>query len=187
MTAPIIGIILGIIELLFGRRLFWLFVGIAGFLIGYFLAPAISSTMSDLLRVLVGIGIGILFGILAMFFTRFMVAVAGFFIFGPAAVVLIRDLGGGLPDGSTLYWVAYVIGGAIGLVLLWVFFDWALVVLTSLAGAGAIVQGVRGLTTFSSTWQIALFAVLALAGIAFQARSYAGHKLRNGPMRQARF
>jgi hypothetical protein len=186
MAAPIVAIILGAIELLFGRRLFWLFVAIAGFLIGYFLAPAVFHSMTGLVRVLVGIGIGIVFGLLAIFFTRFMVAVAGFFIFGPAVVVLIRDLGANAPDGSTLYWVAYGVGGVIGFILLWAFFDWALIVLTSLAGAGGIVQGIRALTTLSPLWQIILFAVLAVIGVVVQARSYTGRRLANGPMRRRR-
>ena len=183
MTTAIFAIVFGAIELFFGRRLFWLFVAIAGFLIGYFLAPVIFSSLSTLVRVVAGVGIGIVFAILAVFFTRFMVAVAGFFIFGPAVVVLIRDLGGKLTDGSGLYWVAYGIGGVIGFILLWAFFDWALIVLTSIAGAGAIVQGVRELTTLSSLWQIILFAVLAVIGIVVQARSYAAHRMARGPMR----
>ena len=157
-----------------------------GFLIGYFLAPAVIHSMTGLVRVLAGIGIGIVFGLLAIFFTRFMVAVAGFFIFGPAVVVLIRDVGANAPDGSTLYWVAYAVGGVIGFVLLWAFFDWALIVLTSLAGAGGIVQGIRALTTLSPLWQIILFAVLAVIGILVQARSYTGRRLANGPTRRRR-
>jgi hypothetical protein len=186
VAAPIVGIILGVIELFFGRRLFWLFVGIAGFLIGYFLAPAIFHNMSGLLRILIGIGIGIVFAILAIFFTRFMVAVAGFFIFGPAAVVLIRDIGANAPNGSTWYWVAFAVGGILGFILLWAFFDWALIVLTSLAGAGGIVQGIRNLTSLSSTWQIILFVILAVIGIVFQARSHSRHRLARGPMRRWR-
>jgi hypothetical protein len=184
VATAIVGIILGAIELLFGRRLFWLFVGIAGFLIGYFLAPAIFHNMSTLLRVLIGVGIGVVFAILAIFFTRFMVAVAGFFIFGPAVVVLIRDLGANAPDGSTWYWVTYAIGGVIGFILLWAFFDWALIVLTSLAGAGGIIQGVRSLTTISPTWQIILYVVLAVIGVIFQARSYSRRRLARGPSRR---
>jgi hypothetical protein len=182
MAAAIVAIIIGALELFFGRRLFWLFVAIAGFLIGYFLAPVIFPSMSTLLRVLAGVGIGILFALLALFFTRFMVAVAGFFIFGSAAVVLIRDLGVSAANSSTAYWVAYGIGGVIGFILLWAFFDWALIVLTSVAGAGGIVQGLRELTSLSATWQIVLFVVLAVIGIVVQARSYSGHRLANGPM-----
>lgn len=186
MAVPIAAIVVGAVVLFFGRRLFWLFVGIAGFLIGYFLAPAIFPSMSDVLRVLVGVGIGIVFALLAIFFARFMVAVAGFFTLGPAAVLLIRYLGADAPDGSALFWVAFVVGGVIGFVLLWAFFDWALIVLTSLSGAGGIVQGIRELTELSSTWQTVLFVVLAVIGIAFQAWSYRSRRLARGPMRPRR-
>jgi hypothetical protein len=186
LATSIVAIVLGLVELSFGRRLFWLFVALAGFLIGYFLAPAIFPSMSGLLRVLVGIGIGIVFGLLAIFFTRFMVALAGFFFFGPAAVLLIRYLGASASSGSTLYWIAYAIGGVIGFVLLWAFFDWALIVLTSLAGAGAIVQAIANLTTsFSRTWHIIAFVVLAVIGIVFQARSFTGRRIARGPRRKA--
>jgi hypothetical protein len=182
LAAGVIAIIVGAVELFFGRRLFWLFVAIAGFLIGYFLAPAIFSSINSTVRVLVGIGIGVLFGLLAMVFTRFMVALAGFFVFGPAAVLLIRYFGASAPNGSTWYWVAYVIGGLIGFVLLWAFFDWALVVLTSLAGAGGIVRGITSLTSsLSGTWQIVVFVVVAILGILFQARSLTGTRVFGGP------
>ena len=184
LAASVVAIILGLIELFFGRRLFWLFVAIAGFLIGYFLAPAIVPSMSGALRVLIGIGIGIAFGLLAMVFTRFMVALAGFFLVGPAAVLLIRYLGASAASGSALYWIAYAIGGVIGFVLLWAFFDWALIILTSLAGAGAIVRGIAGLTSVSSTWQVILFVVMAVIGIIFQARSLTGGRILPGHRRR---
>ncbi len=182
MAIAIAGIVFGALELFFGRRLFWLFVAIAGFLVGYFLAPAIFGSMGTTLRVIVGIGIGIAFALLAVFFTRLMVAVAGFFALGSGAVLLVRDVGLAAPQGSAYYWIAYAVGGVVGFVLLWVFFDWALVVLTGLAGAGAIVQGLRELTSLSPTWQIVIFAALAALGITFQAWSYQRHRLAHGPM-----
>ena len=42
MGIAVAEIIAGLVELLFGRRLFWLFVAAGGFLVGWFLAPAIS-------------------------------------------------------------------------------------------------------------------------------------------------
>jgi hypothetical protein len=186
MTAPFVAIVLGALMLFFGRTLFWLFVGIAGFLIGFFLAPAIFTGMSDVVRVLVGIGIGMVFALLAVFFTRFMVAVAGFFMFGPAAVLLVRYLGADAPDGTALFWVAYVVGGIIGFVLLWAFLDWALIVLTALAGAWGIVQGVGEFAELSPTWRLVLYVVLAVIGIGFQAWSYRSRWLARGPTRPRR-
>lgn len=185
MATPVVAIILGASLLFFGRRLFWLFVAIAGFLIGYFLAPAIFPEMSDWLRIVAGIGIGIVFGLLAIVFTRFMVALAGFFSAGPAAVLLIRYLGAEASAGSGLYWAVYVTGGVVGFVLLWAFFDWALIFVTSLAGASAIAGGITNISTLARTWQIVLFVILAVLGIMFQARSYTTGHMARGPGRRA--
>ena len=180
MGVAIAEIIAGFLELLFGRRLFWLFVAIGGFLIGWFLAPAIFHSMVTWERIVIGIVLGLIFALLATWFTRFMVAAAGFFLFGAVAVVLVRYLGAHAPSGSTAFWVAYVIGGLVGAVLLSLFFDWALIILTSVAGAGAAAQGIVHFVTGHPRWlELVLFIVLAVLGFAYQGWSFRGHGRRS--------
>jgi hypothetical protein len=80
----------------------------------------------------------------------------GAFLF-PTALVGIR---------GTALSVPYIIGGIIGAVLLFVLFDWGLIVLSSLSGASLIVHSV----TFQSRALPLLFAVLVVVGIVVQAR-----------------
>jgi hypothetical protein len=143
-------IIVGLIETLFGRKLFWLFVAIGGFLVGWFLAPAIwdtihdSGTLEPWLRLVIGLAAAVILGFAALKFTRIMVSLAGFFIFGAATILAVGYFGGDgtLVTGTRDYWIAYVAGGVVGSIIMGLLFDWALVVLTSLFGAGATVDGI---------------------------------------------
>lgn len=179
MGAPIAAIVLGFIELLFGRRLFWIFVAIGGFLIGWFLMPEIVPGLATWLRVLIGVVAGVVFGLLSIPFTRVMVAIAGFFVFGGALVMGLRVLGANIATGSALYWTAFVIGGLIGAVFLFFALDWALIVLTSLAGAGAVSRGIVNFVSDSPLWiGVVVFAILAVIGITVQARTFSSETAR---------
>lgn len=179
MGVAIAEIVAGLVELLFGRRLFWVFVAIGGFVVGWFLVPAIFHSLASWERILIGVVLGVLFALLATWFTRFMVSVAGFFLFGAVAVVLVRHLGAHASSGSTAYWVSYLIGGIVGALLLSIFFDWALIVLTSLAGAGATAQGIVHFVTRHPLWlEVILLVVFAACGFAYQAWSFRGHGRR---------
>jgi hypothetical protein len=151
MTAlgtAIAQIVVGLIETLFGRKLFWLFVAVGGFLVGWFLAPAIWDTVHDSgslalwLRLVIGLGAAVILGFAAFRFTRIMVSLAGFFIFAAAVVLAARYFGVSLTTGTRNYWIAYAAGGVVGAIIMGLLFDWALIVLTSLFGAGATVDGI---------------------------------------------
>lgn len=170
MGVAIAEIIVGFFELLFGRKLFWAFVAIGGFLGGWFLAPAFFHSLVTWERILIGGALGLLFGLLARRFVRSMVALAGFFFIGTAAVVLLRHLGPHLSSGSTSYWIAYIVAGLAGAVLLGVLFDGALIVITAVAGAGAAAIGVVHFVHSHPRWlQVVLFLVLVALGSTYQA------------------
>ena len=175
LAAAIVGIIFGLIELFLGRKLFWLFVAIGGFLLGWFLVPAVWPNADTWVGVLVGVIAGLLFALLAVLFRRIMVAIGGFFLFAGAGVLLVRFLGAEAAAGSAVYWAAYLIGGLIGAVLLFMLFDWALTGLTSIAGAGAVASGIAYLSDGMSRWlEVVVFVVLAAIGIAFQTWTFRG-------------
>lgn len=148
LGTAIAQIVVGLIETLFGRKLFWLFVAIGGFLVGWFLVPAIYGAVNDgaslelWTRVLIGVVAGVVLGFLAIRFTKLMVAIAGFFIFGTATVIAVRYFGGNIPSGSSNHWIAFVCGGVVGSLIMGLLFNWALIVLTSLFGAGAAADGI---------------------------------------------
>ena len=71
--------------------------------------------------------------------------------------------------GEGTGWIVYLIAGVVGLVLMLVLFDWALILLSSLAGANLIVTGVSARVHLpQETWFLALIA-LALVGVVVQA------------------
>jgi hypothetical protein len=172
LGAAIAGIVIGLVLLLFGRRVIWLFVGIGGFLLGWFVVPAFWDNIELWTRLVIGIVVGIVLAFLAYRFTRIMVAIAGFLVVGVATVLAVRYFGGSAPNGSRNFWIAFGCGGVVGAVVLGLFFNWALIVLTSLAGAGAIVKGILYFTPEPPKWvQGVAVAVLFIIGLVVQIKT----------------
>ncbi len=162
MDTTIVTLVIGVVLLLFGRRLFWLFVGVAGFLIGLDIAERFFSG-PDTTKLLIALVIGIVCAFLAVLFYKVAVAVAGFFIGGYLGVHLVEYLALHPPQSAT--WIPYVIGGIIGAILILLLFDWSLIVLSSFAGASMIVHSVT-LKQFNMSL---VYIVLVIIGILVQA------------------
>ena len=71
-----VTLIVGLAVLLLGRRLFWLFVGAAGFAVGLHVAPAVLNG-PEWLMVVVALVLGILGAVLAIFFQWLAIGLAG--------------------------------------------------------------------------------------------------------------
>ena len=170
-------ILLGTIMVLMGRRLFWLFVGAVGFVVGVALASQFLTGASQ--AVLIGIGLvaGILGALLAIFFQRFAVAAAGFLAAGYLAARLAASLGFETGFG---YWLAFIIGGIIGVFLVNFLFDWALIILSTLAGTYILVRALMDsgwLAASMSNWLILILVIAILAlGVMIQSRGLRGKK-----------
>lgn len=158
---PIVNVVLGLILLFLGRRLFWAFVAAAGFLVAMQYASTAFSDQTEVVRILIAIGAGVLGAILAVVLNRFAFAIGGFYAGGYLAVSIANSAGS---HGNLLVWFA--IGGAIGAIAAALLMDWAIIVLSTLVGAGAIVD-VAGLTPLVS---LTLFVVLALVGMLIQGK-----------------
>jgi len=63
-----------------------------------------------------------------------------------------------------LPWAPFVIGGLLGAVLLYLLFDWTLIVLSSLAGAAFISQTIQ----ISAVPSVIILTALFLAGVIIQ-------------------
>jgi len=132
----LINIILGGVLLMAGRKLFWLFVGAAGFVTGMQLATRFTQS-SEGFAIIIGLVIGLIFAVLAIFLQRIAIAIAGFLAGGYILTALAGMLG---LDAGAFVWIVYVVGGIIGVILVSLLFDWALITLSSLAGASLVVQ-----------------------------------------------
>jgi hypothetical protein len=133
----VINLLLGGALLLAGRKLFWLFVGAAGFVTGIQLATRFWQG-PEWLAIVIGLVIGMIFALLAVFLQAALIAIAGFLTGGYVLTVLASMLG--LQVSGMTTWIVYVLGGILGVVLVSFLFDWALITLSSLAGAALIVQ-----------------------------------------------
>jgi hypothetical protein len=165
----IVNLLLGIVLLILGRKLFWLFVGVAGFLVGMEIAERFVTSPEGT-KLLIAIAAGILCAMIAIFLQKVAITIAGFVIGGYVTVELWRA-SALLPNAlagiqGTTVSVPYIIGGIIGAVLLFILFDWGLIVLSSLSGASLIVHSIN----FQSHALLLLFAVLVVVGILVQAR-----------------
>lgn len=160
----LINLILGGALLIAGRKLFWLFVGAAGFVTGLQLATRFWQG-SELLALIVGLVLGLIFALLAIFLQALVIGIAGFLIGAYVLSVLAAMLGIDLTGGTI--WIVYIIGGILGLILVSFLFDWALITLSSLAGASLITQAISPSGAQGATGGI-IFFVLFIVGVLIQ-------------------
>lgn len=157
MSAP--TIIVGVVLLIFGRRLFWLFVGAAGFIAGLVLTQELFTGQPDWLVLTVAVLAGVIGAVLSVFLQKLALAVAGFLTGGYVLMSLSLAVG-----NQSFTWPAFLIGGVIGAVFILILFDWALILLSSLAGAVLIAQSIPVEAAIS----LVIFLVALVAGIAIQ-------------------
>jgi hypothetical protein len=164
-----LNVIIGLFLVFVGRGLFWLFVACVGFASGYHYAQQIWAIHSPLTILIISIAAGGLGAIIAIFFQKAAILIAGFAAGGYVVLSLVNQFAG-LP--LQMNWLPYVIGGIIGAVILYFVFDWALIVLSTLTGAILIVR----MVAFDPWVEMALFFVLVIAGMAFQAKVMTGER-----------
>jgi hypothetical protein len=157
----IIRILIGILLLLYGRTLYWAFVAVAGFLVGFELGEEFFAKLAESVRVLIAILTGILGAALGMLAQRVAFAIGGLFAGGYLALILSHAAR--LP-GEPIVWV--VIGAILGAIIAALVMDWAIIVLSSLAGAAAIV----GELNLSDSLVTLVFIALSVIGVMVQGR-----------------
>jgi hypothetical protein len=164
--ASLVGIFVGVVLLLFGRRLYWVFVAGIGFLTGLALVPDLFPGQPEWLILLAALAVALVGAVVAIVAQQLTIGLIGFVAGGGIGLLLLRTLGIA-GDGSA--WAAYLIAGVMGLVLILVLFDWTLILLSSLAGAHLIVRGVAARTPLSQGTWLLLLVALVLVGIVAQA------------------
>lgn len=156
--------------LLFGRRLFWLFVGGVGFIVGFEAATSIPALQGqpEWVILLIAVAVGVIGIIASIFLQRVVVGIAGFFAGGyflsTLAVTALHM------NQQGVQWVAFIIGGVLGAILTMMLLDPALIIMSSLAGATAVSQNVP----LDPSNRNLLFIGLLVFGIIVQTVQYAG-------------
>jgi hypothetical protein len=165
-SVAIVGALIGVVILLFGRKLFWLCVAAVGFTAGVELAPHLVHEPSPLLALTVALVLGLIGALLALFLQKIAIAVLGFLAGGKLAGAIAAAFFVQYAQHST---VIFLVGGVIGAILLLVLFDWALIVVSSLIGAHLIVF--QGAVTLPPSGSTIVFIGLTIIGILVQAAS----------------
>ena len=162
MSAPVIGALVGVIVLLFGRKLFWLCVAAVGFAVGVEVAPHLVQQPSPIVALTFALVLGLVGALLALFLQKIAIGIAGFVAGGRLALAVAAAFMG---NADQHHWLTFLIGGVIGAILLLILFDWALIFLSSIVGAYLI----QGLVTLPPTGTAILFMVLVMVGVLIQA------------------
>jgi hypothetical protein len=156
----LLRILVGIGLLVMGRRLFLLFVGLIGFITGIHLASHFFPGQPEWMMIAIGLMAGVLGALLALLLQWMAVGLAGFLAGGYIVVSVLQILG----LGFRMDWLPFLMGGILGTLLIIVLFDWALIILSSLVGAGLITE-----TFHADYWvKTLLLIVLLIAGIVVQ-------------------
>jgi Domain of unknown function (DUF4203) len=157
-------ILVGVLLLVLGRRLYWLFVALIGFVYGLELAPRLLPEQSQTVILLIALGLALVGAVVAVVGTKIVLGMTGFVAGGGIAMLLFQNV----IDSGLVATVIYLVAGVIGAVLFLLLFDTALIVLSSLAGAGLIVASTERLPGISPSAGTVLIIVLPVVGILIQ-------------------
>lgn len=146
--------------LVLGWRLFWLFVGVVGFAAGLMAAQWVFGPQPFWMLWIAGLICGIIGAMLALFFQKLAIAIGGFA--AGSTIALHLTLMVGYHPGVLVTFI----GGVVGAVGLYLLFDWALIILSSVAGATFIIEALGRHAPYAPV----LSAVLIAIGVVFQAR-----------------
>ena len=164
-SVTIVGVLIGIVILFFGRKLFWLCVAAVGFAAGVQIAPLLVNEASSLLALVIALVFGLLGVLLAFFIQKIAIAILGFLAGGKLATAIAAAFFVQYAQYST---IIFVIGGIIGAILLLAVFGWALIVVSSFIGAYLIQSAI----VLPPTGSTLVFIGLAIVGIFVQAASF---------------
>jgi hypothetical protein len=154
-------LIAGAALLILGRKIFWLFAAVIGFLFGLSIAQQIIPGQPQTIMLLVALIMGGVGAFLAIMVQKFAIGMVGFIAGGYLVNLLIPMLSINL---GTFIWLAVIIGGIIGAVLASTMFDWTLILLSSAIGASVITNHL----TLPQPFPLVLLVVLFIFGLIIQ-------------------
>ena len=179
---PTVGILVGFVLLVFGRRLYWVFVAGIGFVTGVQLAPRLLPGQPEWLILVAALGLALVGTLLAVVAQTFIIALVGFLAGGATGALLLRTLGA---NGGVLTWLVYLACGVVGVVLVLSLFEWGLIVLSSLVGANLMIAGVGESIHLSQRNALVAMLVVAVIGVIVQASWPGAPPRRRQPDRRA--
>lgn len=130
---------IGFFLLIFGRKLFWLFVGGAGFAAGLISAPQLLGEQPNSVVITVALVLGACGALAAIFLKKIALRIAGFICgtFLAASIVQYLEV-----EVGHWIWIYLLLGGLVGLLLVLTLFEWSLIILSSITGSLLFVQSI---------------------------------------------
>jgi hypothetical protein len=159
----LIEALLGAGLILFGRRLFWFVVAGTGFAIGVELMSRYLQSLPTWEALLLALGAGLVGAVLAIFLQQVAIALLGF-IGGAYILIHLLDLLG--DPLRTPAWLNGLIGGILGVILIYLLFEWALILLSSLVGSSMITQAFQ----LHNLIGVLVYIALLVIGVVVQSR-----------------
>jgi hypothetical protein len=163
-SGRIVAIVVGLLLLVAGRKVFWLAVGALGFLAGMTAMEQWGASQSPTVHLVVAIAAGLIGMLLAIVLQKVAVALAGFFLGVVLTAAALPAVGVALGPWTGL---ALAAGGLVVAMLALGLFSLAIVVLTAGAGASLLADAIAP----PAPWPAILLVVLWIVGIVVQRRA----------------
>jgi hypothetical protein len=163
--SPVAALLVGVLLLFLGRKLFWLFVAAIGFIVGAEIAAAAFPHQPGW-ELVGGLILGVVGALFAILVQKIAIGIGGFLAGGYFLMAVLRAYETHSPQYQ---WISFLIGGIIGAVLMIFVFDWALIVFSSISGAHLITHAFFPASSMAAV----AFVVLFLIGVIAQARMLA--------------
>ena len=157
----IISIIVGIAVLVMGRQIFWVFIAGLGFILGLLFSSQFYDAQFGWQTLVISAGIAIVGALLAFTVQRLAAGIAGLATGWYLTIVVLSYMNIDLGQIESV--IPYIIGIISG-ILLFLYFDWGVIIASSMAGAAIVISA----TSLSRNVELALLVMLALIGVAIQ-------------------
>ena len=171
ILGPIALLLVGLALAFMGRKLIWLFIAAAGFILAYQLTMNFLSGIDPAIALIISLGVGAVAGYFATKFTNLLINIAGFILVGNAALTVVSLFG-----VTTGFWalLVFAIGGLIGLALIRWMLDYALIIISALGGAALVVDASEALDFIANTPILGTIigVVVVVLGFIYQYRVY---------------
>lgn len=176
IITALIALLVGSLSLFFGRRLYWLFVGVIGFILGLTVGPMLFNNLNPTWQLILTLVIAGVFSLLAVALSKFMVPLAGAIGLGWLVYLLAYSR---LEQWAVV--LLTVISAIIGVLVAWFFFDWGLMIFSSLSGAILTTRGLLSLIPSMANFVAIIFLVLLILGLIVQISAWVRGKKTQAP------
>jgi len=153
--------VIGFIGLISGSQLYWVFVGGVAFFIGGYLGREYRLISRELDLIFFSFLLSGIAVMLALYFRRLMLSLAGFFIGVYIFTTLPAELGW---RSNWITWHVVLLAGIFSLVAVYSWSTWATIFLSTVGGSVAVIHKLN----FAGIGDLTIFIILLMIGLTAQ-------------------